>query len=77
MDQRLRRVFSELFKVAPGAWSDALSPEQVEGWNSLGHLSLINALEEEFEVAFADGDLTEMDSVGAIKALLARRGVAA
>lgn len=77
MDERLQRVFGELFKLAPGAWSDALSPEQVDGWNSLGHLSLVNALEAEFELTFEDGDLTEMDSVGAIKTVLAKRGVAA
>lgn len=77
MDERLRRVFSELFQVAASGWSDALSPEQVEGWNSLGHLSLVNALEAEFELTFEDGDLTDMDSVGAIKAVLAKRGVAA
>ena len=77
MDERLRRVFSELFQVGAHAWSDALSPEQVEGWNSLGHLALVNALEAEFELTFEDGDLTEMDSVGAIKALLAKRGVTA
>lgn len=77
MDERLKKVFSELFQVAAPAWSDELSPEQVEGWNSLGHLALVNALEAEFELAFEDGDLTEMDSVGAIKALLAKRGVAA
>lgn len=76
MDERLKRVFGELFKVGPASWSDALSPEQVQGWNSLGHLALINALEAEFSVTFEDGDLTEMETVGKIKAVLAARGAA-
>jgi acyl carrier protein len=74
MDQRLRQVFAELFKLAPEQVRDSLTPEDVKGWDSLGHLSLVEALERTFDVSFADGDLTEMDSVGRIKEILRLRG---
>jgi acyl carrier protein len=76
MDQRLRQVFADLFKLAPNQVNDALTPEDVRGWDSLGHLSLVEALEQAFDVRFADGDLTEMDSVGRIKEILHLRGAA-
>jgi len=75
MEPRLQRVFAELFKVPPEKLTDALSPDSVKGWDSLGHLTLVNALEAEFEVTFEDGDLTDMDTVGHIKDVLRRRGV--
>jgi acyl carrier protein len=74
MEQRLHKIFAEIFKMDPSRVSDDLTPEEVQGWDSLGHLSLIEALEMSFNVHFEDGDLTEMDSVGKIKSLLRLRG---
>jgi acyl carrier protein len=76
MEQRLRQVFAEVFKLDPSRVTDTLSPEDVKGWDSLGHLALVNALEAMFSVTFEDGDLTEMENVGRIKEVLRLRGVA-
>jgi acyl carrier protein len=76
MNGRLQGLFASLFKVTPGQWADTLSPQDVAGWDSLGHLSLVQAIEAEFQISLADGDLTEMEDVGKIKAVLARAGVA-
>lgn len=75
MEQRLRQVFAEVFKLDPAKVKDALGPEEVKGWGSLGHLALVEALESAFSVRFEDGDLTEMENVGKIKAILKQRGV--
>jgi acyl carrier protein len=75
MEQRLRQVFAEVFKLEPARVTDSLSPADVKGWDSMGHLSLINALEAAFEITFEDGDLTEMEDVGRIKQILRLRGV--
>jgi acyl carrier protein len=74
MHARLQQVFVELFKVSPDQVTDSLSFQDVKGWDSLGHLSLIQSLEEMFSVSFEDGDLTEMDTVAAIKRVLELRG---
>lgn len=75
MEEQLRQVFAEFFKLDPSRVTDDLSPEDVKGWNSLGQLGLINALESAFEITFEDGDLTEMENVGKIKQILRLRGV--
>ncbi len=74
MDERLQQIFAELFKVPPARYSDALSPDDVKGWDSLGHLSLVDSLEAAFGITFEDGDLTELENVGRIKAILRQRG---
>jgi acyl carrier protein len=39
------------------------SQRAIEKWDSLGHLNLIVALEEEFGVSFEPEEITEMTSV--------------
>ena len=77
MNERLQRIFELQFNVFPEMWSDSLSPEHIQQWDSLGHLSLIQAIEAEFQLTLADGELTEMEDVGKIKHVLARAGVPA
>lgn len=77
MEERIQKVFSKLFRVPASIVVDGLSPTDVKGWDSMGQLSLIQMLELEFDVQFQDGELTEMENVGKIKEVLARRGVRA
>ncbi len=74
MEERLRRVFADVFNVAPEKVNDSLSPDQVKGWDSLGHLRLVDALEADFNVRFDDGDLAVLENVGRIKHFLKLRG---
>jgi acyl carrier protein len=76
MDQHLRRVFHELFGIAPEQCNDALSMENVKGWDSVSHLTLVFALEEAFAVQFSPEDISELTSVGRIRAFLSQRGAA-
>jgi acyl carrier protein len=39
------------------------SQQSIEKWDSLGHLNLVVALEEEFDVLFEPEDIAEMTSV--------------
>jgi len=51
------------------------SPETVEGWDSMGHLNLVAALEKSFDVSIDIGDAMEMVSVRRIKEILLDYGV--
>ena len=46
------------------------SPDSIENWDSLHHMNLVLALEEEFDVEFSDEQVMKMDSVGEIIKLL-------
>jgi len=73
-DQRIGKVFHDLFGIAPGDCNDTTSMEAVKGWDSVNHLTLVYALEEAFNVQFSPEDISELTSVGRIKALLSQRG---
>ena len=76
MQKRIEKIFFELFGVKPEACADTLSPKDVEAWNSIHHLTLVMSLEEEFGVQFSPEEISELASVGAIKANLVDHGVA-
>jgi acyl carrier protein len=75
-DQRIGQMFHDLFGIAPDACNDATSMKTVEGWDSVNHLTLVFTLEETFNVQFSPEDISELTSVGRIKALLSQRGAA-
>lgn len=76
MQERIEKIFFNLFGVSPDACSDALSPKDIATWNSINHLTLVMSLEEEFGVEFSPEEITRLDSFGAVKEALAQHGVA-
>ena len=75
-DQRIAKVFHDLFGIPQDNCYDATSMETVKGWDSVNHLTLVFTLEEAFNVQFSPEDISELTSVGRIKALLSQRGAA-
>ena len=71
--QQLGKVFSDLFGIPPEECVDSLAMENVAGWDSVNHLTLVFMLEEEFKVQFSPEEISELTSVGRIKSLLANR----
>ncbi|MCP4594847.1 MAG: acyl carrier protein [bacterium] len=75
IDQALADAFGEVLGYA-GPLADDLTADQVAGWDSLAHLSLIEDLEQRLKVRFRVEEMTEMTSVGLIRRGLVRHGVA-
>lgn len=74
VDQRLSRVFSEVFELSPEEVSDEASPRTIERWDSMNSMVLAMALEEEFKVQFSDHELMQMNSYRVIRETLAQKG---
>ncbi|MDR0603981.1 MAG: acyl carrier protein [Bacteroidales bacterium] len=53
-------MFKQVFDTEVNEQS---SQQDIEKWDSLGHLNLIVALEEEFDVLFEPEEIAEMTSV--------------
>ena len=49
---RVAEVMSTLLKLSQNDIDNEVSPENVEDWDSLLHISLVLELEKEFEVKF-------------------------
>ena len=67
IDSRLHGIFQTLFGPGVTRLSESDSPETIEGWDSMNHLSLMLALEDEFGVRLDAEDVANLVSVGAIQ----------
>mgnify|MGYP000623748511 CR=1 FL=1 len=70
MTERIKKILSIVFVIDESQINDFSSPENVENWDSLGHLNLIVALEEEFELKFTDDEISEMLNFKLIEEIL-------
>ena len=62
--ERLNEVFQEVFDRPDIAVTDATAAPDVAGWDSLSHIRLIGAVEDEFDVLFDVKDIVGMKNVG-------------
>ena len=67
------RVLADVFGVDPRDLHPASSPDTIESWDSVQHLNMIIALEQEFGVRFTPAEIEEAMSVQAIAGLIQRK----
>lgn len=66
MEERIRKVFSRVLRVAESSIALDTTPETIAKWDSLGHMTLCLALEEEFGIEFDNDQVVGMRSYEAI-----------
>ncbi len=57
INERLKQLMSTVFEVPTDEITETSSTDNVESWDSLRHLNLILALEEEFQVVIPDEEV--------------------
>ena len=67
---RLKQVLANVFGEESESINDESSIDTIENWDSLKHLNLILALEEEFEVSFDEDESIIIISYPLIKTVL-------
>lgn len=70
MEDRIKNVMAAVFEVPVDEITDELSPDNVKSWDSLKHMNLVVALEEEFEITFSDVEIAEMMNLPLIKQII-------
>lgn len=65
----------EVFEVDINDLTDDKTPDDIENWNSVSHMELMDHFEETFSIELDIEDITEMDSIGAMKKILKQYGV--
>ncbi len=68
----LERIFRSVFKVEPGTEVASMSVES-HGWDSIAHLNLILAVEQEFRIMLTPEEAAEAQSFNAMLRLVDRR----
>ncbi|MDE7017745.1 MAG: acyl carrier protein [Lachnospiraceae bacterium] len=62
--EKLNEVFCDIFDDDDITVTDATTADDIEGWDSLEHINLIAAVEQEFGMKFNMGQIVAMKNVG-------------
>ena len=71
----LEQLLAELLQIPVTSITADLAMKDLDVWDSLKHMELIAALEQQFELQFSFDEIVSMRSVGDIKRVLSNRGV--
>jgi acyl carrier protein len=70
---RLTSVFRDVFDDPSIAIFDRMTAADVDGWDSLTHVTLIVAAEKAFDVKFSTRDIQSLQNVGGFVALIRKK----
>jgi acyl carrier protein len=66
-------IFRDIFDEDELVISDSTSSDEIEDWDSLNHINLVSAIEKEFKIKFALGELMTLKDVGAMVDLMVEK----
>ena len=75
-EHKLKEVLARIFTVSIDTITEDASPDTIENWDSLRHMNLVLALEEEFGVELTDDQVVEIISYKLIRIVLQEHGIA-
>ena len=70
MEEKIKNVMSIVLEVPAEEIKEDSSFRNLENWDSLNHMKLIAALEEEFNIQLNEQDIIEMQSFKLIRHIL-------
>jgi acyl carrier protein len=69
--QRMQHTFRAVFDDDTLELFPNMTASDVEAWDSLSHIDLIVALEREFKIKFTTAEISKLQNVGELEALVA------
>jgi len=66
----VQEIFRDIFDEHDMVIEDKTNSDDVEEWDSLNHINLVSAIEKEFKIKFALGELMSLKDVGAMVDLM-------
>ena len=71
--ERLNDIFRDVFDDDSLSVSPATTAADIEDWDSLSHITLMAAVEDEFRMKFSMKEVVEMKNVGEMVSIIAAR----
>ena len=70
ISNRIKNIISIVLEISANEIDDKLSPENIMSWDSLKHINLVIALEEEFEIEFSEDQIPQLNSYLSIREII-------
>lgn len=68
--EKIKAVMAVVFEIDSDKIIEDSTPGSIENWDSIRHMNLIVALEEEFEISFSDDEITDLISYRLIESIV-------
>jgi len=72
--ERLTEVFRDVFDDHSIIISERTTSEDIEDWDSIEHINLVEAVEDEFKLRFKMKEVSGMKNVGEMIDIICERG---
>lgn len=73
--QKLKQIMAVVFNIPENSVNENSSPDNIDVWDSLKHLNLVLAIEEEFDISLTEDQVVEILSYELIIEVLKEHGV--
>ena len=74
LHQKVVAIFADIFQIEIESGVQDIDRDEIEAWDSVNHLRLVVEIEEVFEVALSDEEVTAIASLRDVEKLLINRG---
>lgn len=73
--ETITKLMARVFRVPESRITDSLHMRDIAEWDSLKHMELIVAIEQNYQIELTGDEIADMVSLEAIKNILKQRGV--
>lgn len=73
VQEKLQDIFRDIFDDEEIMLFDEMTADDVEDWDSLTHITLINEIEKQFKIRFTTEEIEETKNVGEFITLIENR----
>lgn len=68
--EKYKKTFIKSLSLDPSKFTDKIKYNDIPEWDSIGHMTLISALEEEFSISLDTNDVVDFSSFSKGKQIL-------
>jgi acyl carrier protein len=72
-EDKVNDLLADLFELDPKAIRDDWTHEDIALWDSLQHLRMIAAMEQEFGIKFSMAEIRSIENVGQIRSIMRKK----
>lgn len=72
--ERLESVFQDVLDDENIQLTSSTTADDIDDWDSIEHITLISAVEDEFKMRFTMGEVSGMKNVGEMAEIIQQRG---
>ena len=74
-NERLVKCFADTLGISPDSVVDGLAYNSIKQWDSVGHMALVAALENDFNVMLDTDEIIALSTVAVARQILSKHGV--